>query len=157
MDALPGGGHVGKRLSGVVGGESGRIGVWAGLSTDFTGNGTRKGTRGTFRRPSTKKPRQQLLAFPGFASVGLTGFEPATSWSRTNGHLLEKPTNPSDFTTPQAGCTTGCTNSPTPVPDQPPSALVAALLALTAQLSLADRAALARLLLADTPPKGDAG
>ena len=90
-------------------------------------------------------------------SVGLTGFEPATSWSRTSKPSLQTPTNPCDSALPSAGCTTGCTNSPTTVPEQPPSPLVAALLALTAQLSVADRVTLARLLLTDTQPKGDAG
>src|SRR5207248_3259008 len=60
--------HVGKRLTGVDGG--GPDGLASGPGSHhshITGNGTRKGTRDTFRGPSTKKPRPQSLAFPGFA------------------------------------------------------------------------------------------
>jgi hypothetical protein len=48
-----------------------------------SGNGTGKGTRPVFRVPQTTKPRLETTVSPGFASIGLRGFEPPTSWSRT--------------------------------------------------------------------------
>jgi hypothetical protein len=90
--------------------------------------------------------------------VGLTGFEPATSWSRTLQHPVETPGNPGNSASASDGCTTGCTSRGDPTPEYPPSPLVSALLALAQQLTPADRATLARLLLAgNTGAKGDAG
>ena len=83
-------------------------------------------------------------------------FELSTSSLRTNEHPLETTRNQGDYDPSQAGRTTGCTSSTTPTPDQPPSLLVSALFALTQQLTPVDRVTFARLLLADTHPKGDA-
>jgi hypothetical protein len=73
------------------------------------------------------------------------------------GHTLEMPINPGDSAKLPAGCTTGCTSPTALIPEHPPSPMVAAMLALAAQLSAVDRRTLARLLLAGTQAKGDAG
>src|SRR5262245_29508750 len=114
-----------------------------------------------FHRSRVRKPRpahagesRNLLRLEGlfdtFGRVGLTGFEPATSWSRTSRHTLESAGKQADSATSPVACTTACTSPPVPTPERPPSSLVTALLALAEQLSPADRHTLARLLLAET-------
>jgi hypothetical protein len=75
---------------------------------------------------------------------GLTGFEPATSWSRTNGQSVQLPDNAGETPIGGFGCTAGCTSQPTPTPSPPTDILL--LLAQLAALPADQRAALAALL-----------
>jgi hypothetical protein len=83
----------------------------------------------------------------GFVNIGATGFEPATSWSRTNGKpnasLAGK-----EVTQPiPSGCTSGCTSEAKTDNAVTVEALAAALQALSA----VDRARLAALLMGEQP------
>jgi hypothetical protein len=104
-----------------------------------------------------KPPLTTGVISGGFGvDVGPAGFEPTTSCTPSNQRRGDTPANLGNSATSPAGCTTGCTNSPPAVPEHPPSAVVSALLALMAQLSPADKATLAHLLLTQSTPKGDA-
>ena len=88
------------------------------------------------------------------ALIGLTGFEPATSWSRTNGHPEEKPTilgescaSPLTLHSTLHHLPESASGSP---PDSAPN--LAALLAQLAALPADQRAALAVLLATPTVP-----
>jgi hypothetical protein len=76
-----------------------------------------------------------------FQPVGLTGFEPATSWSRTERHNSEPPKKQGNSPSLPTGYTTGYTTTTTPL-----SPLAAALLALLNQLPPDERARLAAAL-----------
>src|SRR5262249_51735225 len=86
------------------------------------------------RAADRRQVSEKCFGGKDFDLVGLTGFEPATSWSRTSRHPDETPENPSDSATLQAGCTSGCTNLTEPPAEQPPSPFLTALLALASQL-----------------------
>jgi hypothetical protein len=88
--------------------------------------------------------------------VGLTGFEPATSWSRTNKQILETTEKQASTAIHQSGCTAGCTSLQL-IDQQSPSPLVAAFLALAQQLPLADRQVLGRILLSHNAVEAPTG
>src|SRR5687767_9445580 len=92
-------------------------------------------------RPSGKRSNPRVLRG---LRVGLTGFEPATSWSRTKTHYQETTGNQGNSDDLRSGCTSPADAAP----DHPPSPLVAALLTVLQNLSPSDRDRLAAALAA---------
>src|SRR5262249_58517374 len=85
----------------------------------------------------------------GFERIGLTGFEPATSWSRTKSDAIEDSEKQVEF---GAG-TIGLHPRLHHLPDaDSASPLAAGLAGLLYNLSEADKLALARVLLAEGSP-----
>ena len=119
----------------------------------------------------TKKGLATFVASPYQERVGMTGFEPATSTSRTEWHRVASDAVKELATTPDFGCTSGCTNSPKTergesVSSKPESLPIkgdsfSAALGMIASLPLSDaekadavRRLMAELSLAKEPRRG---